>query len=381
MLDVADGGITALHAGGGSVYFPVFAPDGKSVLCSSTPPGTTGSMGDQSYAMWQLPVAEPGATAPAGEGRAIAMLGLASARRLAMPRAGGKVAYSALVTSSSVWSLPLGADGRPSGEPRALTEGSGRDSRPLFAPDGATIVFERWRAGTQSDLWLMDAHGGALRQLTSDPAFDSQASWMPDDRSLLFLSGRGGGHGLWRLTLPDDRQTQVSTFTEPPDWIRVSPDGRSVAFHRRQGGATNVWVRDLQSGTERQVTQDRELIAFPIWLPDGRALVCERKRGSETQVVIVPLAGGEPRVLVDDPGQSWPYSVSADGDRVAYAGFRDGVWNVWWISRATGAKIQLTHFTDSNAYVRYPSLSPRGDAIVFERSRTSGDLWLLPSFP
>ncbi len=165
----------------------------------------------------------------------------------------------------------------------------------------------------------------------------------------------------------------------PPDWIRVSPDGRQLAFHRRTGGATNVWVRYLQSGAERQVTHDPELLAFPLWTPDGQTLVCERKRGADTQLVSVPLAGGEPQVLVDDPGQSWPYSLSPDGDKVAFAGFRDGVWNVWWVSRTSGERMQLSHFTDTNAYVRYPSWSPRGDQLVFERSRTSGDLWLLPT--
>jgi hypothetical protein len=32
----------------------------------------------------------------------------------------------------------------------------------------------------------------------------------------------------------------------------------------------------------------------------------------------------------------------------------------------------------SNAYVRYPEWSPRGDLVVYERGELRGNIWLLP---
>jgi len=152
-------------------------------------------------------------------------------------------------------------------------------------------------------------------------------------------------------------------------------------FSGTVGGISDLYLLDVESNEVRQLTHDKELLAFPIWTPDGRTLVCERKRAGDTQVVTVPVDGGEPTLLVDAPGQSWPYSVSGDGDRIAYAGFRDGVWNLWWVSRSTRETVQVTQFRDRDGYVRYPAWSPQGDELVFERSRTIGDLWLLPQSP
>ena len=83
------------------------------------------------------------------------------------------------------------------------------------------------------------------------------------------------------------------------------------------------------------------------------------------------------RHLTTDRGKSWPYSWSPDSDKIAFAGLREGFWNVWWVSRTTGEQRRLTGFEMLNGYVRYPAWSPRGDSIVFERAETTGDLWLL----
>jgi Tol biopolymer transport system component len=80
-------------------------------------------------------------------------------------------------------------------------------------------------------------------------------------------------------------------------------------------------------------------------------------------------------MLVEDRGQSWPHSWAPDGDRIAFAGERGGVWNIWAVSRRTRASRPLTHFTAASGYVRYPSWSPRSGRVVFERSLRTGSVW------
>ncbi|HEV8630472.1 MAG TPA: protein kinase [Thermoanaerobaculia bacterium] len=380
VLTLATSKLMPLTHQGGSIFYPAFSADGGTVLYSSTSSGVIGTMGDQTYPLWAVSLPADEGEQP-GTPRAVAALGLASMRQLAVPPHGGKLAYSAVVSTTDLVALPLVASsGLPAGPPRQLGGSGGRESRPAFSPDGELLAFERWRAGTQSDLWTIDRHGGHPTQLTVDPAFDSQANWLPGGQSLLFLSGREGGKGLWRIDAAGGPQLRVGTFSEQPDWVRVSPEGGRLAYHRRRGGTTNVWVRDLTSAAERQLTDDQEFLGFPLWTPDGKTLIGERNRGESTYVVSLPAGGGAVEQLTATRGQAWPYSVSPDGDKVAFAGFRDGVWNVWWVSRRTREEHQLTHFSDTNSYVRYPAWSPRGDQLVFVQSRTSGDLWLLPGF-
>jgi dipeptidyl aminopeptidase/acylaminoacyl peptidase len=70
-----------------------------------------------------------------------------------------------------------------------------------------------------------------------------------------------------------------------------------------------------------------------------------------------------------------PASWSPDGDQIAFAGQRDGVWNVWAVSRRTRVTRQLTHFSAPSDYVSYPSWSPDGGRIAFAREIRRGSVW------
>ncbi|MEO1367503.1 MAG: hypothetical protein AAFX50_10035, partial [Acidobacteriota bacterium] len=83
----------------------------------------------------------------------------------------------------------------------------------------------------------------------------------------------------------------------------------------------------------------------------------------------------EPRQLTSEEGESWPYSFSPSGDRIAFAGRRDGLWNLYWVRLGDRAVEQLTAETSLDGYVRYPLWSPHDDHVLYERTRTVGDLW------
>jgi len=143
----------------------------------------------------------------------------------------------------------------------------------------------------------------------------------------------------------------------------------------------NVWTQRLDGGPRRRVTDDREAISYPVWSPDGRWLALEVKRGERTQIGVVSSAGGAIELLTADAGQNWPHSWSPDGERIVYAAERDAVWNIWEVSRRTRATRQLTHFTSSSGYVRYPAWSPRGSRIVFERETRTATIWTVRLAP
>ena len=62
----------------------------------------------------------------------------------------------------------------------------GFDGWPFWSPDGNLIVFTSERAGS-ADLWVVNADGTNLRQLTSDPDADErQPWWSPDGRRIVY---------------------------------------------------------------------------------------------------------------------------------------------------------------------------------------------------
>jgi Tol biopolymer transport system component len=77
-----------------------------------------------------------------------------------------------------------------------------------------------------------------------------------------------------------------------------------------------------------------------------------------------------------EAGKHWSYSWAPDSDRIAYAGFHGGQWQLYWVSRTSGEVRRLTSIEASNGFVRYPAWSADGRTIVFERTSTGGNIFL-----
>jgi Tol biopolymer transport system component len=103
----------------------------------------------------------------------------------------------------------------------------------------------------------------------------------------------------------------------------------------------------------------------------------ELKKGDATNIAVVSAAGGSPRLVTQEPNESWPYGWSPDGDKIVYAALRGGLWNLWWVSPDTGTMRQLTQYTTANTFVRYPAWSPRGDRIAYELGTVTGNIWIV----
>ena len=335
------------------------------------------------YAIWRRPLTAD--AEPLGEPQQVTRLGVATIRQfsLSSPRTGDATTliYGALNTYSQLWALPLDDDGLPSGEPIRWTSGKLRHSRPAFTPDGSRLAYDRWQVGTNLDIWVREATPDARpRQVTFAGEWDSQATWLPGGDRFAFFSEREGKRGLWIADAASGRTELLADIGPEPDWARLSPDGTRIAYHSREGGSTlDVWVYDLASTERRRLTRDPELAGFPIWSPDGKHLGLEVRRDGSTQVAVLSpdSADAEPdlRLLTREDGESWPYSWSPDGTRIVFAALREGYWHLRWVDVRDGSQQRLTDDRRLNAYVRYPTWSPKGSPLVYELSETVGDLW------
>ena len=160
--------------------------------------------------------------------------------------------------------------------------------------------------------------------------------------------------------------------------MHLSPDGREAVFFLSDAdGVLNIGKSALASGEFKRLTFDKESIGFPCWSRDGKWIALEIRRGDSTHLGIIPSGGGAITQLTSERGHSWPYGWSPDSEKIAFAGQRDGVWNLWWISREGGRQRKLTNYDSLRSYVRYPTWSPKGDQIVFEYAETRGNIFLM----
>src|SRR5438270_12332836 len=70
---------------------------------------------------------------------------------------------------------------------------------PAWSPDGSKIAFTRYGANA-SDIYVMNADGGGIVQLTNTPGNDDHPAWSPDGSKIAFSSARAARHASVVLT-------------------------------------------------------------------------------------------------------------------------------------------------------------------------------------
>ncbi|OLE54805.1 MAG: hypothetical protein AUG51_06800 [Acidobacteria bacterium 13_1_20CM_3_53_8] len=347
----------------GRASYPLYSPDGRSIYFVV---GT---------AVWMLPIS-PTDDEPTDEPVRVTDSGVSVITGLTLSADGKRIAYSAQTLASNIWSLSVSPNSLAVGTPKQLTNQTGaRNSQPAFSADGRKLAFIQFLQGGRVSLWVADADGN---NPTPTPSYGNIPSWFPDGDRIAFTSARDNHWSVWVTSLQTGREHILYDAGRDIQYARVSPDGQQIAFNMvDERGVINLWTVPVSGGQPRQLTFDQELAGFPAWSPDGKWLAYQMKRGDDAYLMIMPSDGGESTQLTFEHGRSWPYSFSPDGDRVLFAGERDGVWNVYWVSRTTKQQKQLTNYTKLNEFVRYPDWSPLGNQIAYEYSEATGNIWML----
>lgn len=375
LLRLSDGRPSRLMGGGstGAAHFPHFTPGTTAVFA----PGdravyATGFADGGNARVWRLPIdAERGE--PVGPPEAVVPLNSEIIENLSIAQ-NGTLVYSVNVQDANIWAMDVPATGSP-GEPVRLTDDTVRDTLPKFAPDGRLAYQQFTIGGGWTLAWLMRQDGSGRQTLIADAGY-AFPEWSPDSQRVLVARATGQPNDREMCWVDVDTRRVVPTGVHiGPTMPHLSPDGARFAFFRLEpDGSTNVWTQSLSGGAPRQVTSAVSA-SYPAWSPDGRWLAIELEHEADMQVAIVPADGGAIERLTTDPGLHFVSAWAPDGDRVTYAGERDGVWNIFTVSRRTRKITALTHFTSPNGYVRYPAWSPKGDRVVFERAIDNVSLW------
>lgn len=198
-------------------------------------------------------------------------------------------------------------------------------SSPQIAPDGSQVVFTRgfvdiMKDQAASNLWVIDVKGERLRQLTDGTFRDSSPVWSPDGRRIAFLSNRSGStqiHVMWA----DTRETLQLTHVErDPSALKWSPDGSRILFTMNLLDETPILPVKLPA-TPRgaQLAKGAVLVDRLSWGSDGTGPTFK----SYNHVFVVDSAvGGVPRQITtgnySHSGAEW----SADGRTILVSGIR-----------------------------------------------------------
>ena len=124
----------------------------------------------------------------------------------------------------------------------ATVVSGGVNTYPVPSPDGRRIAFRKM-IGINSEVFVADADGGNLKNLTDHPAFEGWPAWSPDGRRIAFAANRNSSYQIFVMDADGGKVTLVANTEGRATAPKWSPDGGTIYF-------TNCWKTGLKSACE-----------------------------------------------------------------------------------------------------------------------------------
>ncbi|HKG53132.1 MAG TPA: protein kinase [Anaerolineales bacterium] len=163
--------------------------------------------------------------------------------------------------------------------------------QPSWAPDGVRLVFISPCLGrgeifetiyNESSLYVVNADGTGLKQLTPSPGSDFEPAWSPDGKQIAFTSVRDGFRQIYALDVDSLAITLLTNTTDAiessqPSW---SPDGTKIVYTVKRVGTYQVWSMNSNGQESVQLVRSgQDLWDYsPAWSPDGRTIFFSQRR-------------------------------------------------------------------------------------------------------
>ncbi|MBZ5557470.1 MAG: S9 family peptidase [Acidobacteriia bacterium] len=159
-----------------------------------------------------------------------------------------------------------------------------------------------WFDDKKTHLWVTGVATGRSTQVTSgDDWNDSDPQWSPDSRRIAFVSDRTGkafdeGHNtdVWVIDAGGGALTKISDHTTGDNSPRWSPDGQTIAFVSAVPEKTHpkIWLASSAGGSASRLAADGiDLIPSGLrWAEGGKALYFETGYHGTSRLYRVDLA-------------------------------------------------------------------------------------------
>ncbi len=246
-----------------------------------------------------------------------------------------------------------------------VSNGTGRTTCSYFYPAGDQILYSSthhhdatcppnpdfslgyvWAIYPTYDIFVANADGSNLRQLTTEDGYDAEATFSPTGDRIVFTSLRDGDLDLYSMA-PDG--SDVRRLTDRPGYdggAFYSPDGSQIIWRARypegaeladynallrQGlirpGELEIMVMDADGSNQRQVTSVGGANFAPYWHPSGDKVLFSSNHhdptGRDFDIYMVNLDGTGLTRITESPGFDGFPVFSPDGRYLVFASNRN----------------------------------------------------------
>lgn len=250
---------------------------------------------------------------------------------------GKKIAFGSF-RNGKRWVAVMNADGS---NQRIMVEGYDPD----WSPDGKRIAFS-YPTGpsadghNQSQIWLINADGSNVRQITRSATFKAGPSWSPDGKQMVFILLKNPGS-------PTHPQPEIGIMNADGTDERVLTAKDRVNVRREPDGSSTV----LETANDANA---------PAWSSvDNRIAFWSGIETRYGQIWVINSDGAKSAQLTEDPTHrnSDDPSWSPDGTRILFSTARSG-WGELWTMDADGSNERRLSNIDAGPFPGRASWQP-----------------------
>ena len=259
-----------------------------------------------------------------------------------------------------------------------------RVSDPQVSPDGKWVLYDVRTTDVEAnkgrtDVWMSAVDGTSVRRLTSHEASDTNGLWMPDGRSIVFLSSRSGSSQVWQLPIDGGEPVQLTKLPLDVDNLAVFPDGQRLLLTIEvypdlpaASALDDTAKRDAEREKSKVKAKVYESLLFRHW--------DTWEDGKRSHVFAWTIGGGAPLDLMpgfDGDSPTKPFggideiAISPDGKDVVFASqlmTRDAAWSTdvnLYIVPAAGGVAPRCLTAENKALDNHPVFSPDGRTLAY----------------
>ena len=238
------------------------------------------------------------------------------------------------------------------------------------------IVFSR--SNNKTELYIMDADGRNVSQLTNSPGFHASPSCSPDGSKIAFGGGDPSNSGIFVMNangadqkrLTDNSKSVVDKYGSPtaydasPSW---SPDGKRIAYMGMRDRNADIYVMNADGSNPKRLTSDPAYEGSPSWSPDSKRILFSSNKSNPKggyQLHVINADGAGEKQLTTSPKTKEEPSWSPDGKMIVYAGCPENGYAICIVNADGTGEKKLTNNPEPEGS---PYWSPDGKRIVFSR--------------